>query len=50
MKAAKQEEFEGDLQNVCSFYKEDLEEGVLNAQLKTFGVHVQQQQHQAFKG
>ena len=49
MKAAKQEEFEGDLQNVCSFYKEDLEKAVLNAQLKTFGVHVQQQQHRHSK-
>ena len=43
-KAAKQEEFEADLHKVCSFYKDDLDEGILNAQLKTFGLHFQQQQ------
>ena len=42
VKACKEEDFEDDLQIVCSFYRDDFIVDNLRAQLKTFGLHFKQ--------
>ncbi len=44
MKACKQEQLDGDLEAVCTFYKDDFNQELLRAQLQKFGVHFQQLQ------
>ncbi len=44
MKACRKEEFDGELEAVCTFYKDDFNQELLRAQLKTFGVHFEQLQ------
>lgn len=44
IKACKGEDFESDLEEVCEFYKDDLEKDILCTQLQTFKVHFQQVQ------
>ena len=39
MKSCKGEEFEGILNNVCSFNKDDFDRDLLCTQLQTFQVH-----------
>ena len=39
MKSCKGEEFEGILNEVCSFYKDDFDRDLLCTQLQTFYVH-----------
>lgn len=42
VKACKQEEFEDDLETVCTFYKDDFDKPILRVQLLTFAIHFKQ--------